>query len=212
MSDRDTEREGLRAAYHALEEAWDRTDTILPREWLRERAVILVDDIRALLNGAVPSDEMRQLASDILREIEAKADDDLLSWIEAGACDLAKAVLAGVAPAEHEGQLRSMLVTCREALESLPKDALGEGTSVETHPDGEAGRLRWPIRDELIDRINRALATASREQDSREQAADAACEAWLANGPPGGQDRRTDAERAFDEGGMLLGESRETES
>lgn len=58
----------------------------------------------------------------------------------------------------EETPLEQLLVRCRDAFESLPIDALGEGSTVVTAPDGESGEIRWPIRDELVDALNRALA------------------------------------------------------
>lgn len=48
----------------------------------------------------------------------------------------------------ENNRLREMLQTCRTAVGSLPIDALGRGR------DGE---MEWPLRDELIDHINRTL-------------------------------------------------------
>jgi hypothetical protein len=59
--------------------------------------------------------------------------------------------------------LTGVLIRCREAIASLPIDALGEGSAECTAPDGEAGLMTWPLRDELLDEINRALSTSTGE-------------------------------------------------
>lgn len=45
-------------------------------------------------------------------------------------------------------ELEQLLDVCRSAIKSLPIDALGEGDN---------GEFSWPIRDELINGINKAL-------------------------------------------------------
>ena len=50
-----------------------------------------------------------------------------------------------------------MLKACRDAIGSLQIDALGQGSETVTLPDGECGLMTWSIRDELIDKINKAL-------------------------------------------------------
>lgn len=54
--------------------------------------------------------------------------------------------------------LREALEESRQAIGSLPEDALGEGWYVITLPDGEPGQEPYPLRDELLDEINRALS------------------------------------------------------
>ena len=44
---------------------------------------------------------------------------------------------------------KTMLRECRDAIDSLPIDSLGEGS------DGKG--MTWPIRDELIDKITKCL-------------------------------------------------------
>jgi hypothetical protein len=61
-------------------------------------------------------------------------------------------------PVGGDSELRRALEQAREAIASLPADALGEGSAATTLPSGESGEMRWPIRDELVDSINRALA------------------------------------------------------
>lgn len=60
--------------------------------------------------------------------------------------------------------LREALEDARDAIASLPEDALGTASELVTHPDGERGLMSWPIRDELMAKINRALDEAEVER------------------------------------------------
>jgi len=57
-------------------------------------------------------------------------------------------------------ELLDALTDARSAIESLPADALGEAYRVECAADGEGGVMTWPIRDELLDKITRAINKA----------------------------------------------------
>lgn len=79
--------------------------------------------------------------------------------------------------------LRGALEEAREAIASLPEDALGDGRCAATTPDGEAGEMVWPLRDELVDRITKALASgAGRAEAEVLRAVDRLCRADLARG------------------------------
>lgn len=61
---------------------------------------------------------------------------------------------------EARGQvavLNKRLIEARDAIASLPQDALGSGRSPEMLPTGEAAVMEWPIRDEMLHYINRDL-------------------------------------------------------
>lgn len=59
-----------------------------------------------------------------------------------------------------KAELLELLKEACGAIEQMPKDALGTVSEVITAPDGEAGLLEWPWRDELLDKINTAIAKA----------------------------------------------------
>jgi len=87
------------------------------------------------------------------RSIEWEADGDL---VRAEA-----AIVAHVAAIEAQRDAAvAALIDAQPAIRSLPVDALGEGRSVECAPDGECGVMTWPLRDELLDKINTAIAAA----------------------------------------------------
>jgi len=60
-------------------------------------------------------------------------------------------------------ELLEALIDARGAIELLPADALGEARRYECAPDSEGGVMTWPLRDELLDKINRAIAKARGE-------------------------------------------------
>jgi hypothetical protein len=70
---------------------------------------------------------------------------------------------------ELQGQLASLrgaLEEAREAIASLPEDALGQGRSIiNDRQTGEPSELVWPIRDELADRITKALAPGAGKRE-----------------------------------------------
>lgn len=70
---------------------------------------------------------------------------------------LHNAVANAVAQAGRAAELGSLLAEVREALATLPVDALGTMQDGTTLPSGESGMMEWSIRDELIDRITRVL-------------------------------------------------------
>jgi hypothetical protein len=112
--------------------------------------------------------ELDEIAQALGLEEEYYNEDDCTYWLPAEpgpiACDsVAEAVReflrlttndeerlrAELHAARQEVERKDkVLRDCRTALESLPIDTLGEGR------DGE---MVWPLRDELIDAINRAL-------------------------------------------------------
>lgn len=57
-------------------------------------------------------------------------------------------------------RLVTAAVVAREAIASLPEDALGEGSTGITLADGEADQIVWPIRDELVHDLTKALEQA----------------------------------------------------
>ena len=90
---------------------------------------------------------------------------DVIAWPGFDSCDIkshgekiANANLIAAAP-----DLLDALTDARSAIESLSADALGEVRHPEQASDGEWGVMTWPIRDELLDKINRAIARARGE-------------------------------------------------
>jgi len=63
---------------------------------------------------------------------------------------------------EAAPEMLEALEDARRLIEDLPIDAMGEGETTITGPDGEASLMRWPIRDELLDKVNAAIAKARR--------------------------------------------------
>ena len=61
--------------------------------------------------------------------------------------------------------LEATCKVARGALESLPIDSLGVAYCAECAPDGEGDVMTWPIRDELVDKINRVLHTHKEATD-----------------------------------------------
>ena len=57
-------------------------------------------------------------------------------------------------------ELLDALIDARSAIKSLPADALGEAYRIECAPDAEGRVMTWPIRDELLDKIIRAINKA----------------------------------------------------
>ena len=69
------------------------------------------------------------------------------------------------AQAKRIAELEAVCRDARSALESLPADSLGVACRVECAPDAEGGVMTWPIRDELVDKINRALEPLKENAD-----------------------------------------------
>lgn len=69
------------------------------------------------------------------------------------------------AQAARIAELEAVCRDARSALESLPADTLGVAYRVECAPDAEGGVMTWPIRDELVDKINRALELSKEATD-----------------------------------------------
>ena len=65
------------------------------------------------------------------------------------------------------GECLDALKTCFDAIQSIPIDSLGVGREVMTAPDGEAGELTWPIRDEVLDSI-KAILNKTKEEANNE--------------------------------------------
>jgi hypothetical protein len=53
----------------------------------------------------------------------------------------------------ENAQLRKALEKCRTAINSLPEDALGSA-----HVEQGGDSYAYPLRDELLDKVNKALA------------------------------------------------------
>jgi hypothetical protein len=50
------------------------------------------------------------------------------------------------------------LEAIRSLIATLPIATFGEGVGAMTLPSGEAGEMRWPIRDEIVDDLTKAAA------------------------------------------------------
>lgn len=83
----------------------------------------------------------------------------------------------------REVVLGTALEGAREAIESLEPEALGIGSCAVVAADGESGEMTWPLRDELIDRLTKALAHPSPVAEAigrvLEAVANPAFVAWL---------------------------------
>jgi len=69
---------------------------------------------------------------------------------------------------ERIAELEAACRDARSALESLPADSLGAAYRVECAPDGEGRVMTWPFRDELVDKISRALDPSKEATDETE--------------------------------------------
>ena len=101
------------------------------------------------------SPQIRDANGDLVAEDIYGVGDTVDSEYE---CKIANARLIAAAP-----DLLAALTDARETIGALPIDALGEGGCVECSPDGECGQMVWPLRDELLDKINAAIAKARGE-------------------------------------------------
>ena len=76
---------------------------------------------------------------------------------------MADALISGL-----RARIAELEAACRDArgaIESLPIDSLGVVYRVECAPDGEGGVMTWPIRDELVAKISRALQVDKEDSD-----------------------------------------------
>jgi hypothetical protein len=96
-----------------------------------------------------------------LREDAREVDQVIASAIRSGGSGKIEQLQGQIAG------LRGALETAREAIASLPEDALGQGRSIiNDRQTGEPSELVWSIRDELVDAITKALATDAGEREA----------------------------------------------
>lgn len=63
----------------------------------------------------------------------------------------------------ERSELLDMCVRAREAIDSLPIDALGNGT----HTELNGKQALYPVRDELVDKMSKVIAKAKAEGGER---------------------------------------------
>lgn len=96
--------------------------------------------------------------------------DERIATLEAQRDDARAAIEAWIKKATkleaQRDELLDALLSIRDHIETLPVDALGTNSEAVFAPGGGYGRIEWPIRDEMIDNINKIEARIKGESVS----------------------------------------------